>query len=218
MPNHDILMNLVSKTRKTFNMTTNSTDETSTTVDEANAKDTSDVGEGNDKASSNVVTDSQDSFWDNPVNMKIIDDILEKCRIANQVFQPIDLTPPSFSLGISQDEKLTDKIQLDNKQVEETEEVPEMNLAAEETEEVPEMSLADDKRVDEAPEQNQPDGKQLEQTPKPIQKQLVKLKFKNPTIYEKSPYVNRILDAKSVPTAKEMSLARYILENKDDPL
>jgi len=86
MPNHSSLMTLVEKSRTAFDLKP-----VTTTQEQRNKED-------------DVYRLSQDPFWEQPEIYKIIDDIIEKCRLANEALKAgEDLEPPNFSTGLTQE-------------------------------------------------------------------------------------------------------------------
>jgi hypothetical protein len=94
MPDHRILSNLVSKSRDCFRMqgiVNDASQETPVEEDKTTEDDS--------------LPFSQDSFWDQPEQVKRINEIFDELERAKKFFQPpvshVDLTPPSFDLGRS---------------------------------------------------------------------------------------------------------------------
>jgi len=120
LPKHAVLRSLVSRSRLSFSMPpigekdnigeenedeeNEDGGEPKLGEDEDCSKEKEvDVGKGED-----VVIVSQDSFWDQPEQLKILHDIWDQLdRVAEMHIQPtrqdVDLTPPSFSLKLSQE-------------------------------------------------------------------------------------------------------------------
>lgn len=130
------------------------------------------------------------------------------------------MSSPNFSLGISQDIECEKKKRNENKVDEKQEKNQAHDRHLEENQthdkqlEENLIDLEENQALDKQPKKN---WASLESTYKneayEARGQVVKLKLKNPSIYEKSPYVERCLDARSIPTATEICFTKFILEN-----